>query len=597
MNGSFLPWLLGTAYLHSATVQARRGVLKAWSVALILGTFALTILGTFLTRSGVVASVHSFSQSAIGPALLAFLGVVVLGSFGLFAARAHLVSSPTRLESLVSREGAFLLNNLLLAVFALVVLTGTVYPLLVEAFSGQQLSVGRPFFDRLAVPLAFALLLAMGVGAVIPYRIGRASLIWQRLRVPAIAALVVAIVAVALFDTPVGVTVVVLLAALIVASSAAQLVTAARRQRSIVRVLVGDPGYWSGQIAHVGFALLAVGVACSSVLGQHQTLTIDRGSQAEFAGYTVAYDGPFEATEPNRKVSGADLVLRRGDRDLATMRPRLAEFANQVQAVGTPAVWSNLQGDEVYASLISADDNSVTVKMYRFPLVMLVWTGGLVMAFGGVAGLALRGLKRRRTTSDRGEERPPGGDERPPRLGPDGGPATVSARAGRSRVTATLMIVAAVGLAAVLVVSQAGVKGRPGDRAEDLALRLRCPVCQGESVADSPAETARSMRELIGTQVEAGRSDQEILDYFRARYGDWILLDPAVDRRTWPLWVLPGFALAGGVVIIIRRRDRSFGSAPDGPGGAGSDPGVPVEPVDPADPRDPAVLDDEAVGV
>ena len=125
-----------------------------------------TILGTFLTRSGVVASVHSFTQSAIGPVLLGFLVVVLTASLGLFAARAHLVASAPRLESLASREGAFLLNNLLLSVFALVVLVGTLYPLLIEAFSGAEVGVGAPFFNRLTVPLAFALLLTMGVGPV-----------------------------------------------------------------------------------------------------------------------------------------------------------------------------------------------------------------------------------------------------------------------------------------------------------------------------------------------------------------------------------------------------------------------------------------------
>ncbi|MFQ5948307.1 MAG: heme lyase CcmF/NrfE family subunit, partial [Acidimicrobiia bacterium] len=177
-NTSFLPWLTATAFVHSSVVQRRRGMLQAWNVALVISTFALTILGTFLTRSGVVASVHSFTQSAIGPAFLAFLAVILVGSFGLFAARAHLVASSPRLESLASREGAFLLNNLLLTLFAFTVLLGTLYPILVEAFSGDQVSVGAPFFDRVAIPISFVLLLAMGLGPVIPSRAARASGVW-----------------------------------------------------------------------------------------------------------------------------------------------------------------------------------------------------------------------------------------------------------------------------------------------------------------------------------------------------------------------------------------------------------------------------------
>src|SRR5665811_1301992 len=146
-NASFLPWLLATAFLHSSVIQARRGMLQAWNFVLVIMMFAFTILGTFLTRSGVINSVHSFAQSSIGPALLWFLMVVLVGSFGLFAARVHLVASSPRLDSLASREGVFLGNNLLLTVFAFVVMTGTLYPMVVEAFTGDRVGVGRPFFD------------------------------------------------------------------------------------------------------------------------------------------------------------------------------------------------------------------------------------------------------------------------------------------------------------------------------------------------------------------------------------------------------------------------------------------------------------------
>jgi cytochrome c-type biogenesis protein CcmF len=181
-NASFLPWLTATAFIHSSVVQRRRGMLQAWNIALVISTFALTILGTFLTRSGVVASVHSFTQSPVGPALLAFLVVVLIGSFGLFAFRAHLVSSTPRLDSLASREGVFLLNNLLLAVFAFVVLIGTIYPMVLEAFSGDRVSVGAPWFDRAAIPISLVLLLAMGLGPLTPYRFAAPDLMWRRLR-------------------------------------------------------------------------------------------------------------------------------------------------------------------------------------------------------------------------------------------------------------------------------------------------------------------------------------------------------------------------------------------------------------------------------
>ena len=183
-NASFWPWLIATAFLHSASLQMRRGVLQAWSYILVIAAFSSTILGTFLTRSGVIVSVHSFSQSPIGPALLWFLMFILVAALGLFAARIHLVGSSPRLDSVASREGVFLINNLLLTVFALVVLVGTLYPMLWEALRGQEVGVGRPFYDRIAIPLSLLLIGAMGIGAIAPYRVARGRIVWERMRSP-----------------------------------------------------------------------------------------------------------------------------------------------------------------------------------------------------------------------------------------------------------------------------------------------------------------------------------------------------------------------------------------------------------------------------
>ena len=197
-NASLLPWLTATAFIHSVMVQERRGMLRVWNLSLVLATFCLTILGTFLTRSGVINSVHAFSQSSIGPWLLTFLGIVAFGSVGLVAWRGDKLRSPGRIDSAVSREAAFLLNNLLFAGFALVVLTGTVFPLLVEALQDKQITVGEPYFTRLGVPIGIALLFLMAVGPVLPWRAASGELLRNRLLIPAWAGaltLVIALVA------------------------------------------------------------------------------------------------------------------------------------------------------------------------------------------------------------------------------------------------------------------------------------------------------------------------------------------------------------------------------------------------------------------
>jgi len=389
-NASFLPWLTATAFIHSAVVQRRRGMLQAWNVALIIGTFSLTILGTFLTRSGVVASVHSFTQSAVGPALLGFLLVVVVGGFGLFAARGHLVASSPRLDSLASREGVFLLNNLLLTLFAFVVLVGTIYPMVLEAFTGDRVSVGAPWFDRSAIPIALVLLLAMGIGPMTPYRVARPAVLWRRMRLPLQVAAATAAVVVVAGLRPITVVTTVALAAFVVSGILRHAHEVIRSRPGgylggLARLPGSDPGYWGGMIAHVGVALVAVAIAFSGSFGVRQEITLVVGESAPFEGYTLTYRSPFLRQEPNRTVIGASIELRRGDRLLGTLEPRLNQYPNQVQAIPTPSVRTGF-GEDVYLSLvrIGQGDATVTVDAFRFPLMWLLWLGGLTVFAGGI---------------------------------------------------------------------------------------------------------------------------------------------------------------------------------------------------------------------
>ncbi len=391
-NAALLPWLVATAFIHSAIVQRRRGMLQAWNFALVISAFALTILGTFLTRSGVIASVHSFTQSAVGPALLGFLGVVTVGSLVLFALRIHLVASAPRLESLSSREGAFLLNNLLLTLFAFTVLVGTMYPLLVEAFSGRQVSVGRPFFDRVTLPIAFALLLAMGIGPIAPYRVARAAVIWERIRTPLRVALVGGAAAVVVGVRSVPTVVVVVLAAFVISVIVRQFWDQVRVRRSsagagraALGVLRRDRSYWGGQIAHIGFALVAVAIAASTALAVRQEVQLAAGERVVVDDYCVGYDGSFVRDEANRRVEGAAVTLYRADCStvIRTMEPRVNRYPNATQAVATPDVRTGIVED-VYLSLAGGGADAIVLDVFVFPLMWLMWAGGIVVVIGGL---------------------------------------------------------------------------------------------------------------------------------------------------------------------------------------------------------------------
>jgi len=394
-NASLLPWLAGTAFLHSSVVERRRGMLRAWNLALVIGTFALTILGTFLTRSGIIASVHSFTQSAIGPALLGFLLLVIVGGLGLFATRAHLVAQSPRLESLASREGVFLLNNLLLTLFAATVLIGTLYPLFYEAFSGKQVSVGRPFFDRIAVPLSLVLLLAVGVGPVTPYRVARGSVVWQRLRTPITIALGLAAVAVLAGRRERSLLFVILTAGFVMAAIGRNFIDQTRRSRKGPRaMLTSDPGYWGGQIAHVGLAVVALGITVSAALAVRGTLQLDPGQQGAFAGFTLVYTEPFSRSEVNREVSGARIQLKRGEDVIDVLEPRLNLYPHRAQPIASPAVHTDLSGD-VYLTLTRLETGTITLQLWRYPFQYLLWVGGLLCVGGGLFAAVGARLRRR----------------------------------------------------------------------------------------------------------------------------------------------------------------------------------------------------------
>lgn len=393
-NAALLPWLTGTAFIHSATVQVKRGMLQAWNLVLVLATFALTILGTFLTRSGVVSSVHSFTESGVGPAFLGFLLVVLVLGFGLFAARGERLASLSRPESLASREGAFLVNNLLLTLFAFVVLTGTVYPILVEALTGNQVSVGRPFFDRMAVPLGFGLLLAMGVGPILPYRHAAPGVVWHRLRFPLLVGSLAAAVMVVAGVRSVGVVAAVFLGVSISASTVRQLVVS-MPQRSVsgfLRLVRRQRAYWGGQLAHLAVAALVVVIAVTGAFGARSTVTLHRGESTEFAGYQVTFETIRKYSAPNREVTEPHISFRADGTVAHVATPRVSSFRNQEQAVGTPAVWSR-PAQDVYVALADLQPNRITLNLYRYPLMLWMWVAGGVMAAGGLWAL---GVARRR---------------------------------------------------------------------------------------------------------------------------------------------------------------------------------------------------------
>jgi cytochrome c-type biogenesis protein CcmF len=397
-NASFLPWLTATAYLHSVMVQERRNMLRLWTINLCVATFVLTILGTFLTRSGILSSVHAFTTGTIGFWFLGFIALVLVAAVVLVAGNSERIRTSGTLGGAASRETVFLLNNLFLTAVMLTVLIGTLYPLIAEALRGVKVSVGEPFFNRMAVPAMVALLFLMGVGPALPW----GSTSWaesrKRLTTPLIGAGIM--LAIALLVGTRGVYA--LLAFAFVGYAAVGnlreywIGMRARRRAhgeawgtALVRLIGGNKRRYGGYVAHIGILFVAVGVAASSVFRSEREATLLPGETLTVAGHTVMLKRVWGREEPQRSVIGASLdVIGENGAVIGTLEPRMNYYRTSDQPVPTPDVRSSIRGD-VYVNLMAFEPSgaNATVKLIVEPLVPWIWFGGFVIVFGAVIGM------------------------------------------------------------------------------------------------------------------------------------------------------------------------------------------------------------------
>ena len=389
-NASLLPWITATAYIHSVLVQERRSMLRVWNLSLLVSTFSLTILGTFLTRSGVLNSVHAFSESAIGPWLLSFFAIIVVVSVGLIGWRGDRLHSPGSIDSALSREGAFLANNVLFAVFAFVVLLGTVFPLVVEALQSRTIVVGEPFFDQLVIPIGIAMLTLMAIAPVLPWRKASGELLSQRLFWPAWCGIGALAFSVFVGATGFAPLLAFGLGGFATGSALRQVVLATRRQGW--RGLVGRAN--GGMIVHVGVIMISVALAASNSFTHSQELSLVVGKPATFSGHTFELIDVVQITT-DRDISVKALVSVDGGKPYA---PSITKFTKIGMNVGTPSVRTGF-GSDIYLTLeppVRQDSNEARIKVFIKPLILWLWIGSGLMAVGTV--LAAFPGKRRKPT-------------------------------------------------------------------------------------------------------------------------------------------------------------------------------------------------------
>jgi len=394
-NAAFMPWLTGTAFLHSVMIQERRRMLRLWNISLVILTFGLTLFGTFLTRSGVIASVHAFTQGSIGVLFLSFLAVVLLTALALVAWRWDALRSEGELDSVVSRESAFLLNNVLLVAAAFTVFFGTVFPLLSEAVRGVKVSVGAPFFNQVNVPLFLSLVFLMGVGPLIAWR--RASLdnLKRNFLWPVALGIVAAAAAFAL-GVPSLLAALTFATTVFVAVTIALDFTRATRVRlrlgesllpTMGRLLLRHNRRYGGFVVHLGILIIALGVMGSHAWSVQTETTLHRGETAELAGYRFRFDGLSAVEESNHFKVVGEFTVSNG-RALGVLRPA-KKFYPQAQAPIAYVDYRLGLREDLYLVLgdFTRDGSQATVKLQVNRLVSWIWIGGVVLTLGALLAI------------------------------------------------------------------------------------------------------------------------------------------------------------------------------------------------------------------
>jgi cytochrome c-type biogenesis protein CcmF len=352
-NASLMPWLTGTAFLHSLMIQEKRGMLKVWNVSLVLATGTLAIMGTFLVRSGILNSIHAFGGATLGVPFVALIGVLIAGSIYLVVSRREMLRSEHRLDSLLSRESVFLANNLVLVALCFVIFWGTYFPLISEVFTGSEASVGPPWFDRYTVPLALILVLLSGIGPVIAWRRATLSNARRNFLVPLASGLLTLVVLLA-FDVarkPLAITMF-CCAAFVLGSVGQEFFRGARARRAmaggappaaLLALVRRNRRRYGGYVVHVGIAVLFVGVAASSSFQHAVEQRLEPGSSARVGAYTVRYVRPTAAITPKNDTAhtgstldvGAVLDVSKGGRHVATLHPSEGFYDSGEPAQGT----------------------------------------------------------------------------------------------------------------------------------------------------------------------------------------------------------------------------------------------------------------------
>ncbi|MBI2881852.1 MAG: heme lyase CcmF/NrfE family subunit [Candidatus Tectomicrobia bacterium] len=390
-NSAILPWITGTAFLHSVMIQEKKGMLKVWNLVLLIMTFTLTIFGTFVVRSGVISSVHAFAQSALGYYFAIFIFLIIAVSLALLFWRLDSLQSPNRLESMLSRESAFLFNNLILVGAAFSIWWGTVFPLISEAVTGTRITIGPPFFNRVNVPIGLAIILLTGVGPLIAWRKASAQQLRKHFLLPLAVGFATGGVLFAFgmrsFLAVLSFSLIAFVLVTVVdefyrGTRARQRVAEESAPAALLNLTRRNTRRYGGYVVHLGMMAIFAGITGSSAFQTQVETTLRPGELTQVKDYWVEFRGVRSRSDEHVRTTAADLGLRIGGREIALLRPERRLYRNPEQPTTETAIRSTLRED-FYVILAGVNDNgSATLRFYVNPLVSWIWIGGAVIVLG-----------------------------------------------------------------------------------------------------------------------------------------------------------------------------------------------------------------------
>ena len=410
-NAAFMPWLTATAFLHSVMIQERKEMLKKWNLVLLIITFFLSIFGTFITRTGIVSSVHSFARSDIGPPFVVFMVFVLVFSFALLAWRSRDLESRERFESAVSRESAFLFNNLLFLAAAFAVFLGTIFPILSEALTGSKILVGPPYFNAVGVPIGLVLILLMGVGPLVSWGKATPRNLRKSFLFPALVALAVLAALVVLGMRDVVAVVTFSICGFVASTVFLEYfrgirVRSARGENPVsafLNLVARNRRRYGGYIVHLGVVLLVVGITASSVFVTQREVVLDKGDSFSLGGYELVFRGVRRFSNDAKDGVSAELSVLRNGKSVSTMYPEKNVYkyeGNREINQETEVALRSTFRDDLYLILSEVGESGkVNIRALLNPMVNWIWAGGLVIVFGAAVTM-WPNRKRKRSSAD-----------------------------------------------------------------------------------------------------------------------------------------------------------------------------------------------------